>query len=385
MPSLQRVERSKFWHCFLTLPDGRRTHRSTGTTDKKKAWAVCLKMAEAADLGRQGRLTEARARELIADCYAIANRDKMPSASVQDYLSAWLKRKELEVAGSSIAEYENTVMHLTKHMGDKITKHLDAITLGDITGFRDSLAKRLASGTVNKILKILRGAFKDAVRDGLTQANIFDRVKLVKAIKGQRRAFTLGELRRILEVATGEWRGMVLFGLYTGQRLGDIASLTWNQIDTAEREVHFITRKTGRNLNMPIAIPLMRHIETMPTGDKPGAPVFPDAHRVMQTSQTGTLSVQFGDLLAGAGLAPERTHQPTGKGRGVKREIGLSFHCLRHTATSLLKNAGVSDVVAREIIGHESEAVSRAYTHIDMSTLTAAMDKLPDLTGEAKP
>jgi hypothetical protein len=35
----------------------------------------------------------------------------------------------------------------------------------------------------------------------------------------------------------------------------------------------------------------------------------------------------------------------------------------------LLKNAGVSDAAARDIIGHESEAVSRNYTHIDVLAL----------------
>ena len=52
----------------------------------------------------------------------------------------------------------------------------------------------------------------------------------------------------------------------------------------------------------------------------------------------------------------------------------------RHTATSLLKNAGVSDVVAREIIGHGSVVVSRHYTHIETDTLRSALDRLPDVT-----
>jgi hypothetical protein len=36
-------------------------------------------------------------------------------------------------------------------------------------------------------------------------------------------------------------------------------------------------------------------------------------------------------------------------------------------ATSLLKRAGASDVVAREIVGYETAAVSRTYSHIDMA------------------
>ena len=57
----------------------------------------------------------------------------------------------------------------------------------------------------------------------------------------------------------------------------------------------------------------------------------------------------------------------------------LSFHCLRHTATSLLKNAGVSDAVARDIIGHDSAAVSAHYTHIDTATKRGAVDSMPDV------
>jgi len=60
----------------------------------------------------------------------------------------------------------------------------------------------------------------------------------------------------------------------------------------------------------------------------------------------------------------------------------LGFHALRHTATSLLKNAGASDVIAREIIGHDSKAVSRVYTHLDKSALADAMQKLPDITAK---
>jgi integrase len=70
----------------------------------------------------------------------------------------------------------------------------------------------------------------------------------------------------------------------------------------------------------------------------------------------------------------------TKKGRATRRrQSPLTFHSLRHTAVSLLKNAGVSDVIARDIIGHESEAVSRQYTHIDSETKRTALDKLPDI------
>jgi integrase len=49
----------------------------------------------------------------------------------------------------------------------------------------------------------------------------------------------LDELRRILRIASGEWRHLILFGLYTGQRLGDIAKLTWRNVDLERGELAF--------------------------------------------------------------------------------------------------------------------------------------------------
>jgi hypothetical protein len=37
-----------------------------------------------------------------------------------------------------------------------------------------------------------------------------------------------------------------------------------------------------------------------------------------------------------------------------------------------------------EIVGHDTTAISRTYSHIDTATLRAAVDKLPDITGDPK-
>ena len=76
-----------------------------------------------------------------------------------------------------------------------------------------------------------------------------------------------------------------------------------------------------------------------------------------------------------------RGHKSTGKGRDQAREASeISFHSLRHSAVTMLKAAGVSDFMAREIVGHESAAVSRQYTHLTTDDKRAAMQRLPDVT-----
>ena len=48
---------------------------------------------------------------------------------------------------------------------------------------------------------------------------------------------------------------------------------------------------------------------------------------------------------------------------------------LRHSAVTMLKAAGVSDFMAREIVGHESAAVSRQYTHPTTDDKRAAIQR----------
>jgi integrase len=309
--------------------------------------------------------------------------DTLPGSTVADFMESWLKRKELEAGEKTHSRYSTVAAQFIGHLGAKAKRDVTNVTAADITKFRDTLAKRVTTGTVNVSLKIIRSAFAQARRDGLIDVNEAERVTLLKRKdRFERRPFTLPELRRILEVATDEWRGMILFGLYTGQRLGDLAALTWQNVDLQRAELRLVTGKTGRRQILPLAAPLLRYVEALPAGDKPDAPLFPRIYDIAQRHQhAGNLSNEFFNTLVAAGLAQKKTHKTTGKGRAAKREQNeISFHSLRHTATSLLKSAGVSDAVAMEFVGHDSATVSRQYTHISTEALKHAAAKLPDIT-----
>lgn len=380
MPSIHKRAGSPYWWAAFYQPDGRRAFRSTAKSNRREAMEVCLKYAEAARLAKEQRLTEYRAREVIADIFHVGNADRLPAMTVRQYIEAWIAKKALELADKSLQEYRKTTGQFTTHLGVKADKPIDAITVADVTTYRTHLSEQVRGGTVNKAMKILRSAWTQAVKDGLARENIFSRVGLVKADRSERRAFSLPEIQRILQNANNEWRGVILTALYTGQRLDDVACLTWRNVDLEQREIRLETGKTGRRMVIPIARPLHDYLIGLDVPDDPAAPVFPKA----SATPGGTLSNQFNDILADAGLRPPVSHRKKKAGavlKGRRRKVhDISFHALRHTATSLLKNAGVSDVVAREIIGHDSAVVSRHYTHIETDTLRSALDRLPDVT-----
>jgi integrase len=180
---------------------------------------------------------------------------------------------------------------------------------------------------------------------------------------------------------------MLYFGLYTGQRLADIGTLTWANLDLGAAEVRVRTGKTGRIVRIPICSPLMAHIESLPAGDDPTARLHPRTSALFERGSGPMVSRQFGDLLATAGLIAKRDHNKSkGKGRGARRDSSeLSFHSLRHTATSMMKNAGISPAIVMDIIGHDSAEMSAHYTHIESDAKRKALDSMPDLAKPIKP
>jgi integrase len=383
MASIKRNPKSPFWMACFTLPDGRRTNRSTGTYDKKEAQRIANHFEDTVKTGKIKKLTESRARKTIADIYALANSDMLPHSTIKDFFISWLKRKEIEAGELTHARYKTVVDQLMVYLGARGTQDVTHLNAKEIAGFREDLAERVSPGTVNIGLKILRSALNQAKREGLTDTNEAEKVTLLKIRKTVRREpFSELQLRQLLAVANDEWKGMILFGIYTGLRLGDISSLTWRNVDLMQEEISLTTIKTRREQVLPLAKPLLKHLEKMPVGDDANAPLFPNAFAIKRrTLSIGSLSNKFHEILVAAKLADHRSHDKRGKGRSASRIPSvLSFHSLRHTATSMLKNAGISDVIARDIIGHESAAVSQNYTHIDSKTKRKALDKLPDIS-----
>jgi len=103
---------------------------------------------------------------------------------------------------------------------------------------------------------------------------------------------------------------------------------------------------------------------------------------VSKQGKSGHLSNQFADLLAEAGLREKKPHRKNGNNAAPSGGNGigaLSFHCLRHTAVTMMKEAGIPAAVVMELIGHDSEQMSNVYTHVGAEAMQEAADSLPDL------
>ncbi len=307
MAALRKKDRSPFWFACFTLPDGRRVQRSTKETSRKPAQA---KADEWEKLSKE-RAKARQAHKVIADIYRAAHKEELPDATPRAFITGWLARRKGEVAPASYAAYSGRAKHFLEWLGSTADGPLAEIETRHIAAYRDAVAVKRTASTANHGVKILRVIFEDARRDRYISENPAKDCGLLKKTDStSRRPFTLDELRRVLDAASEEWRSLVLFGLYTGQRLGDLARLTWQNIDLQAGEIHLATGKTGRVVRIPIATPLLAHIEALPAGDNPKALLHPKAAAAADAAQgkVTTLSRQFGDLLASLGLIEGKRH-----------------------------------------------------------------------------
>lgn len=436
MASLHKQPGKPHWFAAFTTPDGKRHFKSTGTGDKKQARKIADGWRKAAELAAQQNLTPDRARKLIeatvADALeshvsgalprealrdffykagdlvmepsfererlhsligetvrqvAVGAGQEVPHSSIRHWCNRWLESKALEAETTTADRYRIGIAHFLEHLGSDADKDLSTLRAEDLTAFRNALGKRLSVGSANLELKIVRACLYSAMEADLVTKNVAAQVKTLKQ-RGEsaRRAFTLDEVKSILEQcdkAGGEWRGLVLTATYSGQRLGDVARLTWQQVDLEKGTISFVTEKTGKHLEITLAKPLREHFEQAPSADSPTAHVFPEAAAAVE-KRVGTLSNRFYDeILAPAGLVAARPkkHHATENGRDGKRQISeVSFHSFRHTLTTWLKSSGASNALAQMIVGHDSPLVSANYTHLSAADTAESISKLPDVT-----
>ena len=385
MASIRKHPRSPFWFACYTLPDGRQTQRSTKIENKQanasRAMEVAIQYEKIVKVARAGRMGENQARSAIAAIYEIVNGEPLPGATIREYFQQWLGEKKKELSGGAYVSYRAKVKAVLDVLGrraDADLTHLDRKTILDV---RDSLVDLKSVSTSNYCVKLVRAILRAAKHDGLIDTNEADGVAAIKIAaidRVDKMPFTMPQVKALMAQADDEWRGMMLCALYAGMRLGDISMLQWGDINLSARRIEVKTRKTGRRINVPLAQPLYDYFNERQADD---GPVFLRAHTVVEREgRTGNLSNKFKRLMARAGLIEMPKNKGGKKGRSAKRVFNpLTFHSFRHTATTLFKEAGVPHAVVMDIIGHDSDAVSRAYTHVGDDAKKDAVNMLPIL------
>ena len=136
----------------------------------------------------------------------------------------------------------------------------------------------------------------------------------------------------------------VRFAIETGMRMGEILSLTWRDVDLAQRIATLPNTKTGDARQVPLSTAAVAAITSLPRHISDG--------RVFWTWQRA-------DSL-------ENAWRRAVKWAGIE---DLRFHDLRHEAVSRLFELGLNPMEVASISGHKTLQMLKRYTHLKASEL----------------
>ena len=378
--------KSPFWiACFNGVgSDGRvrRLKRSTKTTDRKLAQRLADEWEQLEKLAGKGRLTESHCRKVIAQMYERTVGEPLHFRTAREYLSEWVESKKNETELRTYWKYRQTIDEFLAHAGVKADRLLREITPSDIRSWRDALKRKgLAAPTVNDAIKTLRMPFKAAHDAGYIEINPCTK-NSVRPVRDDARnvekdVFTPEQIAALIEATPNEdWKGAILCGYYTGMRLRDVADLQWNAINSEEQKIIVTTRKTRKDVTVPIHPQFASWLQEQTRGIAK-APVFPRLAGKSGAGKSG-LSMQFKRIMERAKIKGRLLREANGAGRS---QSSLSFHSLRHSFNSAMANAGVSSEVRQKLTGHSSAKMNAQYTHHELEELRDAVSVIPSIGG----
>jgi integrase len=179
-----------------------------------------------------------------------------------------------------------------------------------------------------------------------------------------RRLLSDAAIQALLNRAEGEWKGLILMGLHTEQRLREIVRLSWKCVDLERNSIRFHVAKTQRTYAVPISAVLRGYLITVPKPSGLGGPVFPQSTR----RTLAGLKRQFKGLAAAAGVE------------------AWGFEALRFTCWWRCEVQSLPPDQVMEMTKHESDEVRCCYDQPDISTLKQRLAHFRDAkTGRRPP
>jgi len=381
-----RQSGSKYWYAGWKDENGKRVNRSTKLENKQTNRKKALRVADEFEVAARDKKTMRQLRKTLADLQQQISGERLITSTVKDYFKAFIEMKKGEASKATVRLYETVTRDFMAWLGEeRSSEDIDMVVPGDMVGFRNKMLDKISATTANNKLKALRAIFSKAFKEGVVLENPTTSLNLgIKRVsnadKLEKRAFTLVELKAILKVANTEWQSMIKFGLYTGQRLGDVATLRWSQIDMKHGLVRFDTAKTGKRLSIPLSKPLKDHLTKVGASEDPLAFIHETLGPLYEQSGAAALSNQFVAVLATCGLRGPVSHEKEEDGRdGKRKKSQLSYHCLRVTAVTMMHEAGIPAAVVEQWVGHDSSEVHKVYVKIGSESLEKASNILPKL------
>jgi len=210
----------------------------------------------------------------------------------------------------------------------------------DFAKWRDKRLKEVSPTTVRLDLALISHLFTTAAKEwGMPLINPIKNIKLPTPNKARDRRLEKGEEKKLLkecDASKNTWLGAIVrLAIETGMRKGELLKIQWEHVNLKARKIQLYDTKNSDNRAVPLSATAQDVLKGLPRAIK-GA-VFPTSDNAVK-------------------LAFIRACE--------RAEIqGLTFHDLRHEATSRFFERGLDVMQVSAITGHKNLQMLKRYTH----------------------
>lgn len=251
--------------------------------------------------------------------------------------------------------YTWSIAALCEHFGNALLSDISTLSIQEYQTERDA-GPATVNGEVVRLVSILNYAKKS---HGVPIQDI--EYKPLPTMKGRPKAWTEEECARMIDVARriSPWQvPMIIFGLNTGCRKGEIVACEWSWIDLDLRMIRIPVNeywhpKDAEPREVPMSDAVYATLTAEPQIEKMARDIWPMRARhprwVFPTRDGG----RFGDF------------PKDGFARVLeKAELDGSPHWIRHTFASMFLRKKPDLLLLADIMGHSTTYVTELYRHM---------------------
>lgn len=206
-----------------------------------------------------------------------------------------------------------------------------------------------SNATINRKLTALSKMIHHGKDLGWMPFNVRYKLSFCKEKKGRVRVLTPQEEARLLELAPEKLKGLFIFLLYSGARVGEALRLKWTDFNWSAPSATFWDTKSGESRTIPITLAIVKLLNEEMEKDAEG----PFAHIKQFEVNKGWERIRIE--------------------MGLKDDEEFVPHCLRHTRASRFVQKGVPIIVVKEWLGHKTIQMTMRYAHLLPSNLNQVL------------
>lgn len=293
----------------------------------------------------------------------VLSRDK-PFA---DYFEFWIEKFKSNKHERTYLRYQDSLRHVKRYFGDR---PIQKISSDMYQTFIDDYAKTHSRESVRKLNTHIRACLRDAIDEGYIAVDFTRKANIwgtVAAKKANEKYIDYEESKRLyehlLQDNNNTTNRLILLGLISGLRFGELVGLTVNACDFTNNTIYVYqawdySKGTG-----------FANLKNTPS--ERTIPIDPEVMDIIKREiERDTKFNEYGLLFHSVGKVKVVTNNAANKqlARLIKNlniSTNITCHGLRHTHASVLLHEGFNIQYVSERLGHESvQTTMSTYAHI---------------------